>query len=279
MSLSQVFAPGTLFRARLSDDSKHYTAVLLKNGKVLEVKNPDTGVKSTFDSVELWQASHPDCLLEFDSSKASGTVISSDTNGFNYPTEKHPAYFFVRWLYSIVGEAAPQLLNSEGFMSLYNEMVELCNKHKNELYHYSWDFKGIKFYAPIKRNRDWRKEWEGYPGHLDYNSYNYNGRNNNSNRKQYNRSQDEEARKEIITVYKQIVSMVEPLVKDYMEKKYKILQTQKQISQTKSTIKRSQKKIDKIQQDLEWHKSYMEKELGALAKLEEEFIIFKTSAP
>lgn len=278
MSLSQIFSPGTLFRARLSDNSKHYTAVLLKNGKVLEVKNPDTGLKSTFDSIELWQDSHRDCLLEFDASKAVGVVIDSSTNGFNYPTEKHPAYFFVQWLYSIVGEAAPQLLNSEGFMSLYNEMVELCNKHKNELYHYPWEFTGINRYAPIQRNKNWRNEWEGYPGKLDYNyDYCY-SRNNNRNRKQYNKLQDEESRREILIVYNQIVSMVEPLVKDYMEKKFKILQTQKQISQTKAAIKRSQKKIDEIQRGLEWRKSCMEQDLNALAKLEEEFIIFKTGA-
>jgi hypothetical protein len=127
------YAPGTLFRLYTNDETqsisfptkpKHYTAVLLKDGKVLEVKNPDTGLKNTFDSLEVWQSSRPDCTLKADESKSSGVLIGYDTSSFNYPTEKHSAYKWVQWCYSIVKEAAPQLLNSEEFKLAYNNMVE-----------------------------------------------------------------------------------------------------------------------------------------------------------
>jgi hypothetical protein len=48
--------PGTLFRIYKKDSTAHYTAVLLKDGSVLEVKNPDTSnKKEKFASVALWR--------------------------------------------------------------------------------------------------------------------------------------------------------------------------------------------------------------------------------
>jgi hypothetical protein len=280
MSLSKAFAPGTLFRARLSDNSKHYTAVLLKNGKVLEVKNPDTGVKSTFDSVELWQASHPDCLLEFDASKGSGIVIvDSDINGFNYPTDNSRHLSWVKWLYQMVGEAAPQLLKSEEFRTLYNQMVEVCTKHKQELSHWNYRFSGKERYysANLKGKAHISDKWSGYPGYF-YNENYYYSQYLGPGHKRYSKEDYEAARQEIVAVYTKIYDFVHPLISDYMTKKDNILKTQRKISETKASIKRSQKKIENLQQDLEWRKSYMEKELGALAKLEEEFLAFKTAA-
>ena len=154
MSSETTYAPGTLFRiystaespsiSLTTTSSKHYTAVLLKDGKVLEVKNPDNGKKETFPSLTMWRASHgaTEDDVKVDPSNGSGIVVGTDTNDFNYPTENLSSYSWVRWLYLMVGEAAPQLLKSEEFKTLYNQMVELCNKHKQELRHYDYQFKG-----------------------------------------------------------------------------------------------------------------------------------------
>lgn len=81
------YNPGTIFRCYPTVESKHYTAVLLKNGNVLEVKNPDSWDKTTFDSLEAWLASRPNGTLKIDDSKSFGIVIGSETDGFNYPTD------------------------------------------------------------------------------------------------------------------------------------------------------------------------------------------------
>lgn len=279
MSLSKVFAPGTLFRARLSDDSKHYTAILLKNGKVLEVKNPDTGVKSTFDSVELWQASHPDCMLEFDASKSSGYIISSDTFGFNYPTEKDSAYIWLRWLYSMIGEAAPQLLLSEELKTLYNQMVELSTKHSQELNHwahcytgkYRYDSKNLK--ATNYGNKD---RWDGYPGYFP--NENYYSRYFDKGHKCYSTDEYNTARAEIVSVYKKIYEIVEPTVSKYMTKKHNFLATQAKIAQTKATIKKYEKKTYQLENSIKWYKERVQTETANLATYQTELITMQTEA-
>lgn len=279
MSLSSKFAPGTLFRARLSDDSKHYTAVLLKNGKVLEVKNPDTGVKSTFDNVELWQASHPDCLLEVDPSKGSGIVISSDTNGFNYPTDKDKAYHWIKWVYSIVGEGAPQLLTSEEFKTVFNEMVELCTKHKQELYHWDHQYWGKDRYSPYNlKNRQYGNDkWAGYPGYFYYENYYY-APYSGAGHKRYSTSDYNSARNEIIVAYKKIYDIVHPVISDYITKKQNILKTQYNISQSKASIKRLMKKKEQLQNSIKWYESTVVKEVENLQKYETELITAKTAS-
>ena len=148
------YAPGTIFRIYSADKSKHYTAVLLKNGKVLETKNPDvthvdkaiaqtqaqaqTQVKKTFDTLDEWLLNHDatEDTVHIDKSKGSGVVIGSDTHGFNYPPENTQSFNWIQWCYSIVLEAAPHLLQSDKFRSEYNGMVDLCYKHQHELRHW-----------------------------------------------------------------------------------------------------------------------------------------------
>ena len=50
------YAPGTLFRINI--EGSRYTSVLLKDGKVLEVKNPINSKKTLYDSVQAWCAHH-----------------------------------------------------------------------------------------------------------------------------------------------------------------------------------------------------------------------------
>jgi hypothetical protein len=44
----------TLFRLYSSDRSTHYTAIWMKNGKYLEVKNPFITEKKEFESLQAW---------------------------------------------------------------------------------------------------------------------------------------------------------------------------------------------------------------------------------
>lgn len=281
MSSETTYAPGTLFRIYSADNSKHYTAVLLKDGKVLEVKNPDTGKKETFPSLTMWRASHgaTEEDVKVDNSKGSGIVVGTVTNGFNYPTEWHSAYAWIKWLYMIVGEAAPQLLKSEEFKVLYNQMVELCNKHKQELRHWDYSFRGKTRYDAynLKSRYAAGDKWDGYPGHFYYEKFYY-ARHSGNDYKYYSKEDYEVARNEFISVYKKIYEIVQPVISDYMTKKNNILKTQAKISQTKATIKKYEKKVAQLESTIKWYKSTVKTELANLANYETELITAQTAA-
>jgi hypothetical protein len=285
MSSETTYAPGTLFRiystaespsiSLATTSSKHYTAVLLKDGKVLEVKNPDTGKKETFPSLTMWRASHgaTEDDVKVDSSNGNGIVIGSDTNGFNYPNENLSSYSWVRWLYKIVDEAAPQLLKSEEFKTLYNQMVELCNKHKQELRHWDCDLKGKTRYSAynLKSRYAAGDKWDGYPGHFYYEKFYY-ARHSGNDYKYYSNEDYEVARNEFVSVYKKIYEIVQPVISDYMTKKHNILSTQSKIARSKANIKKYEKKTTQLESSIKWYKSTIQTELANIAKYEAELI-------
>lgn len=277
------YNPGTLFRIYAADNSKHYTAVLLKDGQVLEVKNPDTGKKETFPSLTVWRASHSATEedVKVDASKGSGVIIGSDTNGFNYPTEKARTYKWVQWCYSIVKEAAPQLLNSEEFKAAYNNMVEDCTKHKQELTDWRSYSSGINRYSPdnihIATKNQYRGEMSGFPGYFQYQYYSHFPY-SRPDHKRYTKEDYDKATTEIGAAYIAIVNIIKPEIESYMTKKYNIAKTEKDISDKRAAIKRYEKKVSKLQNEINWYKSYIEKDTASLAKLQEEFITSKMAA-
>ena len=280
MSSQTTYAPGTLFRIFTADNSKHYTALLLKDGQVLELKNPDTSKKETFPSLIMWRASHgaTEDDVKVDASKGSGVVIGSDTNGFNYPATFSRVYRWVQWCYSIVKEAAPQLLKSEEFKLAYNNMVELCSKHIGELTIWCNYSPGINRYNPdnilISPKGKYRSEMSGFPGSFQYQYYSlipYSG----PGYKRYTSTDYAEASAEIGAGYVAIVNIIKPEIETYMSKKHKIIQTEKDICNKRAAIKRYEKKLSALQGTIDWYKYYIQKDTDALAKLQEEFITAK----
>lgn len=291
MSSETTYAPGTLFRIYSTVDSpsisfpttgsKHYTAVLLKDGKVLEVKNPDTGKKETFPSLTMWRASHgaTEDDVRVDNSNGQGIIVGTDTNGFNYPNEWHSAYAWIKWLYLMVGEAAPQLLKSEEFKTLYNQMVELCNKHKQELRHWDYSFRGKTRYDAYNLKNRYANgdKWDGYPGHFYYENYHYSPY-TGPGHKRYTKEDYEAARNEFVSVYKKIYEIVHPVISDYMTKKHNILSTQSKIARSKAIIKKYEKKTQQLESTIKWYKSTVQAEIANIAKYETELITAQTAA-
>ncbi len=277
------YNPGTMFRIYSADNSKHYTAVLLKDGQVLEVKNPDTGKKETFPSLTMWRASHSATEedVKVDASKSSGVVIGSDTSGFNYPTEKYSAYKWIQWCYSIVKEAAPQLLKSEEFKATYNKMVELCTKYKQELSDWRRYNTGVDRYKPdnilVATKNQYRGEMSGFPGRFQYQHYSYSPY-SGPGHKRYTATDYTEAGNELAATYVAIINIIKPEIESYMTKKYNIAKTENDIRYRQAAIKRYEKKLSKLQNEINWYKSYIEKDTAALAKLQEEFITSKMAA-
>lgn len=277
------YNPGTMFRIYSADNSKHYTAVILKDGQVLEVKNPDTGKKETFPSLTMWRASHSATEedIKVDASKSSGVVIGSDTSDFNYPTEKHYAYKWVQWCYSIVKEAAQQLLKSEEFKLAYNNMVELCTKHKQELTDYRNYSSSMNRYSLnnilIATKNQYCGEMSGFPGRFQYQIYSYSPY-SGVGHKRYTARDYTQAGDELGAAYVAIVNIIKPEIETYMTKQHKIAQTKNDISYRQAAIKRYEKKLSNLQNQINWYKSYIENDTVALAKLQEEFITSKMSA-
>jgi hypothetical protein len=283
------YSPGTLFRIYAADNSKHYTAVLLKDGQVLEVKNPDTGKRETFPGLSMWRASHSatEDEVKVDFSKGVGVVIGSNTNGFNYPTEKHSAYNWVKWCYSIVTEAVPQLLDSEEFKTAYNNMVDLLTKHKKELSDYHTYGSGVNCYSPYNiryevNNNPYGSKWCGFNGHFknDYyhHSYHHSYYSGGKSTTGYSKDDYDKARTEIVSAYKTILDIIKPKIEDHMNKKFKIAKTEKDIRDKQAAIKRTEKKLIALQSTVDWYKSYIEKETANLAKMNMEFVTSKTAS-
>jgi hypothetical protein len=277
------YAPGTLFRIYSNNNSKHYTAVLLKDGQVLEIKNPDTGKRETFPGLSMWRASHgaAEDEVHIDSSKGVGVVMDSDTNGYNYLTEKHPAYKWIQWCYSIIKEVAPQLLSSEEFRAAYNNMAEICTKHKQELTDWRSYSSGVNRYNPdnvlLVAKNQYRGEMNGFPGRFQYQYYSYSPY-TGPGHKRYSKDDYDKASTEISAAYVAVVNLIKPQIEDYMSKKHKMFVAQNKISQSKAAVKRYLKKIDQLQSSIKWYETYVKRETDNIDKLEMEFVIAKAAA-
>jgi hypothetical protein len=133
------YSPGTLFRIR--NDTGRYTAVLMKNGKILEVKSSDTTEKTTYDTLEEWYNNHlvelSDVLIDI--SGSCGIIIGDDTNGWNYPLEEEYKNSWLTWCYQIIKEASPKLLDNDELKTFNNiedafrSMKTDCDKKNGSL--------------------------------------------------------------------------------------------------------------------------------------------------
>jgi hypothetical protein len=140
--------PGTLYRC-YADDGRHWTAVVRSGGSLIEVKNPDGGRGTVFDSVEAWSAARSCSRVEADSSKVSGTFkVVKDMHGFTYDWSRLNFTRITNWIYELIEEGAPQLLESEEVRDEFNKLVDLFDKYsagmrcwcgnKKDRYHDSW---------------------------------------------------------------------------------------------------------------------------------------------
>lgn len=272
------YAPGTLFRISTPDKSNHFTAVLLKDGKVLEVKNPHTGKKEIFPSLTMWRASHgaSEEEVQVDASKGSGVVISSIADGFNYPTENISAYNWIRWCYSIVKEAAPQLLEVEEFKLAYNKMVEVCTKYKQELDDYRNYITGSNHYTStniqiINDKSHHLSRSYGFNIHFKYEQYMYSPY-SGIGHKRYSKEDYEQARKELGLAYVAVVEIIKPHIENYMEKKYKVLNTKNQLSKSKAKINRNLRKIESLKASIGYCERNIKYETNIIDKLEVELV-------
>lgn len=264
------FAPGTVFRA-YTIRGDHNTAVLLKDGSVLEVKNPHSNTKTTYPSIDAWMAHVKALRMKADTSGARGAIIGPAPEGIHYPTEDHRAYTWVRGLYSLVCELGPELLKSEEFAVAYNALVATCTKYKQELYHYSTLFKGYKRYAPlivenvaINPPLAYR-----YPGYFPY-SYMSKTPYTGAGHKSWTKEDYEAARDELEAGYIAVCQVVMPVIGKKMAKKYDIMWTRRRLNSAQSTIRRYLAKAKRCQIAADFHKAAADRISKSIPKWQQE---------
>lgn len=171
-------AKGTVYRFYPDSRDSHYTAVQLKTGSILEVKNPVAdGSKTLFKSVEEWTEARKGTLntLETDTSRIKGRSVAKavgasvpqptvDKGGFTVP--RHSVHFnkWLIWCYEMIEEAAPDLLASDAVKTAYNNLVAACVKHGSDLRFTHFSIKGKHRY---EQHFNWVDSpyyaWKGMP--------------------------------------------------------------------------------------------------------------------
>jgi hypothetical protein len=135
---------GSTFRF-YKEDETHYTAVQIKDNKILQVKNPEGNEKKIYESLTEWleaigakedQLKIETVRTKGETATAGSTEKAKDkprvgktTDGFIIPRDKTiNLNKWFRWVYKIIKEAAPELLASEEVKNAYNNLVEICLK-------------------------------------------------------------------------------------------------------------------------------------------------------
>jgi hypothetical protein len=142
-------SPGTLYRIFTADRSKHYTAVLLKDGKLLEVKNPDGGEKVMFDSLDLFKEARlteggvvesmdkVTACKERKEKVDRGEVCASGkkvrAKKIRCPNKKYEWSKWLLWVYSMMKEGLRYLLTNEEVIDAYNNYGKILYKYGEEL--------------------------------------------------------------------------------------------------------------------------------------------------
>ena len=126
----------TLFRIYSGD--KHYTAILLKNGTYLEVKNPDTNNKKvTFATLEEWCKSH-ECSVK-DAVKSSNQVaekkeklrfkfVSDTTLPYTKWYTAKGQFIWDLWYYNIMKTLDKSLLKNPSVIQAFNAFIDIDRK-------------------------------------------------------------------------------------------------------------------------------------------------------
>jgi hypothetical protein len=255
-----------MFRLYTADHSKHYTGVLLKDARLLEVKNPDTNTKTIYSSLEEWQLQYPGLSLSTDEVQANKRL--PERHGFNCPTSSDNSYAWVIWCYSIICEGAPDLLKNQELKDAYNTMVDVCTDYKDNIYHGS-TFKGPMRYAPenirlrTTKTDSSKKEvpdlLQGYCGSLSH-TYEWGSTYESCDYHKYGDT--------VGNAYRKIVEIIKPALEEYMRKMFRIASTKAEISKMKRAITGKQNTIKRLQESVEYSMCALDKMKETLSTLE-----------
>lgn len=227
------YLPGTIFRLHV-DATKHYTAVKLRNGNLLEVKNPDRPAYTTFPSLTMWRTSHAmdESALTIQTPNNIPIVESLD---FHYQLIDAPWF---SWLYAVMYEGTPHLLMNPDVRDAYNAFVDVCLKYNRELWITSPSPLGKYNHDPQYLPHD---IWSGRNAYFLYERcYGFQSTINYT-----------VARSEITQSYKILYDLIHADVKPFLQETYKhdLVKLKAMTREKRIQIKR--KKIEKLQKEIE----------------------------
>jgi hypothetical protein len=260
---AETYKPGSLFRIYKEDGVTHYTAVLLKNGNVLEVKNPDTGEKTKFNSLVEWRVARgaAENDVRVDTERTAKPVATAEDGSLKmkYPKNNKKINRQFRWYYDIMKECNPTMLDNEEIIKAYNTLLTVCYKYYDELepsywfsrrcYKYSKDL--LSYYIP----NQWSK-WGNFPASFSSENYYYGSKKSTIN--------FDEARQEILAAYKPFYDLVHKDLHAFMDKKEKERKTLSQIKTYRAKISHIEKVISRMTRRYSENLNYYKNEVKGL---------------
>lgn len=127
------YAPGTILRIKGSDGSERL-AIQRSNGNVLEITE---GGRKTFATVKEWEAERGGSATP-DGERMM--VVGTDTRGFKYDWEYRNYSRFTNWVFEMISEFAPTLLEREDVRDAFNNLVATFQKNAATI-NYTWHMK------------------------------------------------------------------------------------------------------------------------------------------
>ena len=251
------YTTGTILRAYNADKTLHNTAIVLREGGVMELKNVDhRKTRTKHASVDEWKSacSFPEGSIMVDSSKAFGAVIGADTHGFKIPRGYDMKHNWFYWCYSILVEGLPLLLTNQPIITAFNDLYDICEELKFNCDSYSSN-STYRRYSSVRFTFNSDKLANGFPGYIP----NVSSRSYTSDNTKY---------KQIGEKWKVLYDLLADPFISYLKHKFEESQKLYKINEIQKSIRRCEKKIKEYEATLKGWKDWKEKLTKQLADLE-----------
>jgi hypothetical protein len=277
----------TLFRI-FSNEQKdiHYTAVLLKNGTYLEVKNPDTNnTKVVYQTLEEWAKAHNSNInditnSEVSQSKTNNLKFNIISGNINTKTNLTGKFVWDVWYYHIIKTFDKSLLKNSEVIEAFNAFIDMYLKYKDKVniqtFHLFQKYDKAEIYNP--KNLSYHKYFS-FSGETHESKWcglcwsskiSYKISINPEIQKE-----DYTMRSEITECYKKFYDLISPTILPKMEKKFKVLTAYKKIMEEIQTHKIYKKRINVLQIKLYYKIKEMESLQDDIKVSEEKSTVYK----
>ena len=137
MTSLPIYPIGTMIRlyTGIPGSNLRYTALVLPQETLLEVKNPHTKERRQFATMDDWLTARqtPGSAITYNYDKSKGKLIKN-LHGFAVPAANGSVgNSWLRWCFSLMYEASAHLHEREDVRSAYNSLAELLEKHSDSL--------------------------------------------------------------------------------------------------------------------------------------------------
>jgi len=190
---STEYSPKSIIRFFPSQEQPtHYSAVILSNQTILQIKTPTGNTKQHFDSVEEWLQSIPEnptlnqLVVDenpvYKSSQKKTKVQNDEKDNEEqdwknrkqidlskrkkiYPLsyQSFRTFPWLRLIHSFVKEAKPSLLKEEVFIRAFNYLIEFMIRHSDHIVTYIPTFKKYYYDSPLTFNLSHPSPLKNFP--------------------------------------------------------------------------------------------------------------------